>query len=253
MRPCTNRQLRRQLTVALAVNLLALCGCDPASCDVHASPEDLRATPRPDARAETLALMLSPGPVAEEETYQRIIVDLEAIERLDPVYATYEPARGCRFGPIISFSVTDRVYERILDGTFTDWDELNRIYHVEEIAPIAVGAYRSVQLSLNGLYNLEVVGTDYACLEGLSMPAFAALFDPRPPTWICVTQDEGALHYGVGSTSCDGWQTFSHIISAGPGDIRLADEWTEDGSEPPDWVVDYAASNCAFDYDGVGC
>ncbi len=104
------------------------CSTTAPSCGPGNSA-DILASPRPDAAAEALALVLGSSAAADEALYQRLHADLEAIRATDAEVADltfWNVWWGPSNGVLIGFS--PEVWPSVKAGTYRGWDCLNAWY-----------------------------------------------------------------------------------------------------------------------------
>ena len=136
-------------------------------------------TPRADANLESLALSLSEGITADDDSYRRLVRDIAAIRTVDPRMRTitYDtPDNG-------ELLVTPASSKQLLvkSGLYTEWDCLNRHFRVERIKVESNFAV----LQFNGMYNLNRLGELYSGLEGVRYAEPNAHIYVEHPASIC--------------------------------------------------------------------
>src|SRR6187402_2884678 len=95
------------------------------------SPAVIASTPREDTNLELLALRLSPGVVAEQALYDRVVRDVAAIRRVEPSLAElgYYPSDD---GRSLFLALELDAFASIQNDRYHDWDCLNAAYGLEK-------------------------------------------------------------------------------------------------------------------------
>ncbi len=209
------------------------CGIGGPACG-QGTRADVEASPRADAEAEALALLLGDGPVATTALYERLRADLAAIRGFDPAAG---PAvfHNIWWDPqSLLLELTPSAFAAVGAGTYEEWDCLNAWYrgslaHVYSYIPW-------VLLEFEGLVHPLRVAADYAALAGvvrgeanvLSWPAG----EPAPTTGLCAIAGPGT-GYDYFFEAAPAWR---HYRVAAPGAApQLVGTWN--GAAPaPAWA-----------------
>lgn len=192
---------------------------------------DIQASPRPDASAEHLALLLGAGVAAEQALYQRLSTELAAIRAAEPALA------DARFNNIwwnphnLLVGLTPEAHAAVKAGTYHEWDCLNSWFGgtVEQVFDIITWAV----LRFTPLLHPYRMGADYAALPAVThVEANHYGYPPglpSPTPGLCAIADGAAFDYFFESNP---WRYF-RVASPGATPV-LVDQWN--GLTPaPSW------------------
>ncbi len=208
----------------------ATCAAPPRPCGLGTA-EEIAATPRPDARAEFLALTVGGGLTADPDTYARISSDLAAIEALEPAVAGI-PAR-----PLFEPSELTLRLQPPYD--YNAWDCLDAWYG----GTAELGATSTiVYIHLSGLFNPDYLLSEYRALPGVqsALPSYEYHpGSPPPPREMCATASGEVLHYFYADYRTGPGLENWYFASPAPGEPpALLGHWDAAGPEPPpDWLL----------------
>ena len=170
------------------------CSTTAPSCG-HGNSADILASPRPDAAAEALALVLGSSAAADEVLYQRLHADLEAIRATDAEVADltfWNVWWGPSNGVLIGFS--PQVWPSVQAGTYSGWDCLNAWYRGSVAHVYTSFPYAHIEFAGSLRPNHTVA--DYRALPGVVAAEKNGMGYPA-----C----EGCVpNYGLCATSADG-------------------------------------------------
>jgi len=153
--------------------------------------EQLATTPRANTNLELLALKFSKGVVAEQEIYDRLVRDVALITAQNNSISeiAYFPPHD---GKELLLIADARAFGEMQAGTYRAWDCLNDSYGVEAVSTNP-GTLAFALLTLEGIYNLDLVSKQYAALPGIKS-ADPNIGGGDGPT-ICVVREDSQWHY----------------------------------------------------------
>jgi hypothetical protein len=140
----------------------ATCAAAARACG-RGTPGEIAATPRADAGAELLALVLGGRLTADPALYERTRADLAAIRELEPEVADIDFVSAIEPHTLI-VGLTDEAASAARQGNYHAWDCLNAWYgasvRVLSANPIAF-------IDLSGLFHPDLLIPDYRTLPGI--------------------------------------------------------------------------------------
>lgn len=167
-------------------------GCSIVRSCGQGTAAEIAATPRPNAEAEALALLLGPGITADPGIYARLDADLAQIRTLWPSLADvgflliWDPS-----GLLVE--LTPSAYEALQAGQYTEWDCLNTWYH-GRFSHVAGPPW--VVLQFEGSFHPYRIGADYAALPGVvRVEANHFGYPGVPISDLCAAIDGAAYDY----------------------------------------------------------
>lgn len=169
--------LKPSQLLTLAVVLLCLLNsCSKSTKNESKDPDaislPIEGTPKENEEAELMAICLSGELIAPDSLYQQIVSDLEAIR--SQFGDSIEMVNNIKFSPpwapsclLINFD--DSTGEKILQGEYDAWDELNLMYKVTQIKtrPVIPGFGCFVTLYFEGRFNPCHQADQYRVLPGV--------------------------------------------------------------------------------------
>jgi len=194
--------------------------------------EELRLTPRADSSVELLALALSPGVIADQEIYQRLLRDLTLIRRMEPRLKNvhYRPRDD---GKTLVLRLSDNASTLYAQGKYRHWDCVNRHYRFESAQQIAPGV---VQLRLRGVYDLEMLASVYARVPGVVGAEAQSLNSIDDGATILVSRENDVWHYIFRTSRAKAFYYFTTQSNQSP---RQGGVWTGRAATAPVWLRKY--------------
>jgi len=233
------------VTLLLATAASCSSDCPP----VRTTAEEISSTPREDTNLEQLAVRLSPGIVARQDIYDRLVKDVYAARAAVPDVATvkYWPLED---GRTLQFDVDVPTLEAMRDNRYNGWKCVNDAYGVESIDAQQLQSmppslpHHPVLLKLKGIYALDRLATEYqAVLTTGSVKPLGTTGDG--PT-ICVTRKGELWHYvfsvarGDCAAGCYATTAYYFTSKSPGGSPELQGKWdSESGTSAPTWWTDY--------------
>jgi hypothetical protein len=220
----------------------AFAGCPdstPHACGQGTAAE-VAATPRADADAERLALVLGGGVTAWPWVYERVHEDLGSIRAQQPEVASvgFLPQIGTSSLTLWFQLDTDA---QIQAGTYHAWDCLNQWYG----ASVKRASSGAVRLTLPGRYNMRRLLPEYAALPGLAIVDFDR---PDFGDSFCATVNGATFNYYVLLNASSTLYYFTSRPGSAP--VRQGAYFPATDGPTPAWVQD--ALSC-FATEVVGC
>jgi hypothetical protein len=167
-------------------------GCSIVRSCGQGTIAEIAATPRPNAEAEALALLLGPGITADPGIYARLEADLARIRNLRPELADvgflliWDPS-----GLLVE--LTPSAYEALQAGQLTEWDCLNTWYN-GRFSQVAGAPW--VVLQFEGFFHPYRIGADYTALPGVARVEANYFGYPSVPiSDLCAAIDGAAYDY----------------------------------------------------------
>jgi len=204
--------------------------------------EEIAATPREDTNRELLAIGLAGGLTADQEVYDRLGRDLEAIRAMTPAVENVQYLTTNEGKRLYVMADSAATYASMKQGTYQEWDCLNDWYGLEEI--IADAPFPAtdpwVIVRLKGIYDLLRIAPEYEVLPGIaSASPVVAGFPAILLSSLCVTRDGATYHYFFEVAGGDAFTTFYFTTEAG-GSVELVgiyDPRSLGPSPPPGWLT----------------
>jgi len=237
----------KALTVVASLWLLAgtAFGVPPICTKLPGTAETIARTPRADENLELLAISLSDGITADDEIYRRLVRDIAAIRTVDSRMRTIKYSASDNGELMVGPASSQK--KLFLEGHYTEWDCLNRYFHVIRIQ-YQMG-YATLQFA--GRFNLNQVGELYSSLAGVrSADPNGYLRIDRPPS-IYVLPDSHGWRYVFGGGACraanDVKCGFFYFSVSTEGVARFVEEWRPAPQNTPElepkWVKDAHAAD----------
>ena len=151
----------------------------------------LAATPRANTNLELLALRFSPGIVADQQIYDRLVRDVVLISTQDQSVSDigYFPADDGKGLLLLTDAPT---LSKMQAGTYSEWDCLNDSYGLVDLS-FNTDLISYASLTLKGIYDLQRLSKDYAALPGIQSAEPNASGGDGPT--ICVVREDSVWHY----------------------------------------------------------
>ena len=204
--------------------------------------EDIAASPREDKNLEQLALSLdNDRVVASQDTYERVIADVQAIRKLDPARADipYSPPDDAQ---MLLLSMSDLAFQNVEAGTYSAWDCLTSFYGLVNKHTMTTFGRNYVTLTLEGNYNLELLADEvFSKLPGVKSVVSNASGGDGPT--ICARRDADTIDYVVDRRDGDCFagcflHDAKHFVSSAKGVVEARETWQGDaGATRPDWYT----------------
>jgi hypothetical protein len=219
----------------------ATCGVD-RSCG-QGSAAGIAATPRADAGVEALALVLSGGVTARQDTYDRLVADIAAIKAEHPELADANFHLNYDANTLL-LTLTPEAAAAARAGTYHEWDCLNDWYdavNVQTLNPLNVAF-----VTFRGQLRTDRLAPEYLALDGvlaaeqnfLTLPPFL----PVPPDMICAFTAGGRYHYLFETPTLESLAWY--FVTEGPGaEPILVDQYIPFPilNVPPAWLNLFAS------------
>jgi hypothetical protein len=197
--------------------------------------EALAATPRPDARAELLAVETSGAFVAPDPLYQRVTKELAAIARLDPRTADIEPF--VEFAADLIVVLEEDAWQADQRAQYHAWSCLNEAYGVKEIDHNMLPRMRGVKLGFGDRrWNAARLAPLYAAVPGVRSAAADGMMGDGPDVCLEVQGDTHHYIFDKAGGDCPAGCT-EHLylgFEAGP-DGTVTPLGSSDGAAAPAW------------------
>jgi hypothetical protein len=219
-------------------------GEPPICAKLPGTAEQVARTPRANENLELLAISLSDGITADDEIYRRLVRDIAAIRTVDPRMRTIEYSASdngeLMVGPVSSQK------QLFLEGRYTEWDCLNRYFHVSRVQYQM--SYATLQFA--GRFNLNQVGELYSSLAGVRSAdpnGYVRIY--RPPSIYVLPASHGwryVLDGGACGAANDVTCGLYYFIVSTDGVARFVEEWRPTPQNTPElepgWVKDAHAA-----------
>lgn len=219
------------------------CPTAPNSC------QEIATTPRSDVNLELLAGRLSTGIIADQQTYDRLVLDMAAIRNLKPEIA-HVKHHLVHDGKTLLFSVDVPTLELMRAGQYTPWACLNAAYHVERVEATIVSSlppsnpHHEVTLTLKGIYALDRLAAEYQRVLSIGTVGPGGAAHGDGPT-ICVTRRDPVWHYVIsdarGDCPAGCYATTAYYFTTTPGTPPNSQgRWNSETDGPnPDWWLEF--------------
>ena len=209
---------------------------DTSSTCGHGTASEIASTPRPDANLELLSLTLTDKVVAPAPIYERVTRDVEKIRKM------YEKVSGIDYLPLhngksLIVQPDNATMTAIENGSYTAWDCLNNHYVKQGQRKLGSGNF--LVLELKGVYDLSIVGGDYAALPGIKSAEPNGRVGDGPT--ICAKREGDVYHYvfdkawGDCPAGCINHQ-YSYFTVDDGGTVTKEGEWERGGGSRPAWL-----------------
>ena len=150
--------------------VLILVLCVIISCSKSTKHEDFELSPWAYEEAGLIALCLSWELVAPDSLYNQILSDLVAIrstfgDNFDAIRITFMPPW---IASCLMVGFDDTTAQKVANGEYRAWDELNKKYGVTKINTSAVTRSGYAELYFKGRWHPRRLGEQYAVLSGVT-------------------------------------------------------------------------------------
>ncbi len=199
---------------------------------------ELAATPRAQPEIELLAIGMTGEVTAPQEVYDRVDRDLAAIMVAVPQLAGFPIVLPTDGKSLLVATQSGSVGQAMVQGGYHDWDCLNDWYGLESVAQEPFSDTRFVVVQLEGTYNLDRVGDDYAALPGVAYVRPYVLPTPGvPPPELCamIAPDGQTYRYFFGGLS----DVVTYVTTDPDGSVELVGIYSSlsaNPSPPPPWL-----------------
>lgn len=209
------------------------CSATSGPCGQGTSAQ-IAATPRPNAEAEALALLLGPGVTADPVIYARLDDDLMRIRALHP--SLDDVGFALLWDPSSLFiELTPSGYDALQAGKFHEWDCLNRWYGAEVTHIYGSG---DALLHFEGLFHPVRIGAGYEALPGVEKASVNAIGYPAggPIDDLCVTVNGTAYEYFFDDQSGGGQVWYLRVPQPGAAPVVVG-QVERSGPQPGWWPL----------------
>jgi hypothetical protein len=191
-----------------------------------------------------LALSLELGNItASQATYDRVVADVTAMRRLAPelVGVDFLPS----YGPEIIVTFSDAGIKAWGEGKYTAWDCLNQAYAAIVIPPVDFFPALSLQIYLEGVYDMPRVAALYERLPEVLAASIEMRQDDGPK--ICASRDGARFEYVIdrASVSCEiscQQHDSEYFASDAAGEVTQLAEWnSRSGDAVPTWFAEHCS------------
>lgn len=184
------------------------CSTTAPSCG-HGNSADILASPRSDAGAEALALLLGDDVAAAGPLYERLHADLEAIRASSPSLAQRTFFNPWWLQNGLFLNLTPEAYAAVRAGTYTEWACLSSWYRgsIHTVSSFDWSPWAA--LTFAGNLHPNRIGPDYDALPGVVSVeplflAYPACEGCMPTPGLCAISADGAA-YDYFVEDGDGW------------------------------------------------
>lgn len=201
------------------------------------SPSELATTPRADRELELLAIAKGPPSlVADQVIYDRLVRDVRLIKAERPSLAniTFWPPHqdGKRLFVKFPLSVVDQIEK----GEYHAWDCLNASYGLERIETFKAISREFVAITLKGLYNMDILASEYAKLPEVISVGTTTLGGDGPTICVSLGTDTWQYAFDEASGDCPLGCIDHHywlFSTSAAGTAMFEGDWTPTMGEPP--------------------
>jgi hypothetical protein len=209
-------------------------GCGALQPCGQGTSEQIAATPRPNAEAEALALLLGPGITADPEIYARLDADLARIRALDPSLSA-GTFKLIWWPSSLLVELTPAAFDALQAGKFKEWDCLNAWYGLKDVYVVS---RPYVSLEFEGFFHAARIGVDYTALPGVvrTEPNWVGYPATPLPGDVCVSIDGTAYDYFIEAGNFRTW--YFRVPHAGAAPVVLGNA-PGFGDPRPEWWTRY--------------
>lgn len=214
---------------------------DCAGFEGLATTAELEATPRADPWLELLVMQMAGGFTADQVTYERVSIDLDAIRSSAPELAGVAPIPR-HDGQTLLLAPERATFEAMTGGSYTAWNCLNARYGLSGTDPNDFSCHPHLALRFEGTYDMEALAAEYALLPGVR-GAIANYVLGGGSSRVCGVVEASTFHYLVlaGSGDCESgcmeMEAFWFSTEPGAAPVQQGRWSSVTDTEPPTWAA----------------